>query len=886
LNQCFLGSQPLLSPTQEAANLAALGRPAPPELARCNALANPLGEDAARGWVLLSRVSLNAINLNALQTLTIQDDETPQCTMTIPGLVIASDPIGLTAGITANDPDSAYIVELADARWRLANPLYCVPVAAQYNVRAPAYQTSAVPYYANSTNAGAAWTWLTLVQNLWGLMATWLGSAPSALPFTPNGTPEGFIFLGTSAWRALCDVLHRIQCAVRWAPLTGVYSIVRLGIDDPAFDQAIAGAIGRNRKIADKEYINAIRGEVPYGVTVYFHAINQIAGAEETVTLTPSAWQTRTPYSVQLAGGVAGAEPGIYTPIWDDMPALYDYTSTLLNGAALATRAAERASDYFRRLQSLTKRYFQGFSGLISVVPTGICTGVAWRQDAAGAWMTEVSRSDKLGLHLGGGGSFWKPGEPDSTNLHPPDFGPTQPSYPVLIQLVRVTSTTAVSPPAGSTALVYSGYTEQLQTSLLPRDREACYVTDPNGTGLGLGCYLGRLAGQFNGLPVYESIGMPVSVTYTDVTITYSDSTINYYQSQINITNNSVVNFGYSTSVSVNPPGIFSKPTQTVTGQPTWTPNALTVIDNDTTGFSLTGSFWSPNFAQAGAYGGYERYCASGTGADVATWTFTDVLPDTYSVQAFWFQYSNRATNATYLIYDGTTLVGTVAVNQQNAPTGGFTSAGFVFQPLGSFVINSGTLKVTLSDNANGYVIADAVGYVPVDPYYPMVWGAYDNIDWEWSGTAWIPIVGVGRTPVNDANYTAVVTDRDISYTAITAPRTITAPPANSLPQGFMLRITDESGSASTTKSILFGPAGSDTVNKTSGAVAVCEPFGRAVAETDGVSNWTVTGNCCGTTQLTVITGVTFNPTTCVLTVTSQTICIPTAFINATCPAC
>jgi hypothetical protein len=79
-----------------------------------------------------------------------------------------------------------------------------------------------------------------------------------------------------------------------------------------------------------------------------------------------------------------------------------------------------------------------------------------------------------------------------------------------------------------------------------------------------------------------------------------------------------------------------------------------------------------------------------------------------------WTAYFTRATNATYLVYDGTTLVGTVSVNQQVAPTGGQTLSGTTFQSLGHFTITSGTLKVVLSDNANGYVIADAMLAEPI----------------------------------------------------------------------------------------------------------------------------------------------------------------------------
>jgi hypothetical protein len=74
-----------------------------------------------------------------------------------------------------------------------------------------------------------------------------------------------------------------------------------------------------------------------------------------------------------------------------------------------------------------------------------------------------------------------------------------------------------------------------------------------------------------------------------------------------------------------------------------------------------------------------------------------------------WTTDIKRATNATYKIYDGSTLIATVLVNQQVAPAGGATVNGTPFQSLGTFSIRSGILKVVLSDNANGAVVADAL---------------------------------------------------------------------------------------------------------------------------------------------------------------------------------
>ncbi|HZT83019.1 MAG TPA: hypothetical protein VFA26_22505, partial [Gemmataceae bacterium] len=130
-----------------------------------------------------------------------------------------------------------------------------------------------------------------------------------------------------------------------------------------------------------------------------------------------------------------------------------------------------------------------------------------------------------------------------------------------------------------------------------------------------------------------------------------------------------------------------------------------TIIDNGQAGFSETGSGWT-HYTGTG-YGNNLDYAAAGSGANTATWQLTGLASGTYDAQMTWNVVSNHATNATYSVYDGNTLLGTVTVNQQQTPSGA-TVNGTPFQSLGHFTIASGTLKVVLTDNANGYVIADA----------------------------------------------------------------------------------------------------------------------------------------------------------------------------------
>src|ERR1019366_9405294 len=73
--------------------------------------------------------------------------------------------------------------------------------------------------------------------------------------------------------------------------------------------------------------------------------------------------------------------------------------------------------------------------------------------------------------------------------LSAPRLQPPLPGYPLLRQMVRV------SAQLGS---VYGSYVQQASGAAL-RDREPCYVWEPNGIGLSPGTYRSRLVGSYNG---------------------------------------------------------------------------------------------------------------------------------------------------------------------------------------------------------------------------------------------------------------------------------------------------------------------------------------------------------------------------------------------------
>ena len=142
-------------------------------------------------------------------------------------------------------------------------------------------------------------------------------------------------------------------------------------------------------------------------------------------------------------------------------------------------------------------------------------------------------------------------------------------------------------------------------------------------------------------------------------------------------------------------------------------PPTVRIVDNGDPAFSTVGQ-WTRWTGQ-----GYENdihESLAGTGTDVATWTFSGLLPGMYRVAATWTAYNNRATNAPFTLLDNTTLLTTSYVNQKLSPSG-FSDAGATWQYLGSVhAISSGTLSVQLNDAADGRLNADAIRIERLDP--------------------------------------------------------------------------------------------------------------------------------------------------------------------------
>ena len=132
-----------------------------------------------------------------------------------------------------------------------------------------------------------------------------------------------------------------------------------------------------------------------------------------------------------------------------------------------------------------------------------------------------------------------------------------------------------------------------------------------------------------------------------------------------------------------------------------------------TAGWNVVASPNPPGFAKSG-FDGF-REATAGSGSAVHTWRFLDLPNGRYSVAVTWGKKANRATNVVYKVaHDFGTLGTSNNMNQKNAPQADFRdapapNAAIAFEEIGVFEVLHGHLYVSVDNNTNGTVCADAV---------------------------------------------------------------------------------------------------------------------------------------------------------------------------------
>jgi N-acetylmuramoyl-L-alanine amidase len=127
------------------------------------------------------------------------------------------------------------------------------------------------------------------------------------------------------------------------------------------------------------------------------------------------------------------------------------------------------------------------------------------------------------------------------------------------------------------------------------------------------------------------------------------------------------------------------------------------VVDNSDGSVQVKGK-WTATTTTGGFFGPDYLFRTPGDGLSSVSWPFPNGPAGRYEVFARWSAGPNRATNANYQV-NSNAGAANVAVNQKNN--------GGAWQSLGSFDFQPGKgQSVTLTDKADGVVVADAIRFV------------------------------------------------------------------------------------------------------------------------------------------------------------------------------
>lgn len=135
-------------------------------------------------------------------------------------------------------------------------------------------------------------------------------------------------------------------------------------------------------------------------------------------------------------------------------------------------------------------------------------------------------------------------------------------------------------------------------------------------------------------------------------------------------------------------------------------PRYVSIVDNsDTANFTKSGG-WNLLSSTASYIGSYYSSTLPSDGSETATWTF-NVAPGTYRISAAWNgANTSNGSNVPVSILNGTVQIGAISLNQRLAPDDLFDD-GIWWENAGTYIVDS-TLQIQMSDNSNGYAIADA----------------------------------------------------------------------------------------------------------------------------------------------------------------------------------
>lgn len=166
------------------------------------------------------------------------------------------------------------------------------------------------------------------------------------------------------------------------------------------------------------------------------------------------------------------------------------------------------------------------------------------------------------------------------------------------------------------------------------------------------------------------------------------------------------------------------------------------IVDNSDVAFYTTGS-WGTSQSSPGYQGENYSYSAPGSGDSVATWNLNIIK--SFDVFAKWTTHPNRGSNVKFVVHhlDARDNLVTDVVTIDQRERGG------EWVKLGTYRMSALTGRVTVSDDANGYVIADAVLFREVGAEQP---DQTADSDGDGISDSWETSFGLDPTDPSDAS--------------------------------------------------------------------------------------------------------------------------------------
>lgn len=322
---------------------------------RANAFTIEPGRNPGRGWLLLRKSDLTALDLTVDHDLTFSGADRDHV-LTLSKITLLRRTC-VIPGAEA-DPAAVYLCEVVDRRHQLARKPF---LPSHHGYRAYNVKDSEGEEYLEDTAGedGVAWTWQEIIDDL----AIILDEDPAqfALPATPDGDPENFIFHDCGPWEALNRVLDRLAFAAVYDPVADTFSVARLGES--------RGSVDDKDKNLD-EYADRPR------LWDGYESETAIGWRPETIQVRfirrPQPTNGKSPYYVKeitLPDAAAdGVVLGSSLTLDDDLTAI-GATGTPENSSDLDDRAQERADDWLRKRQFYERPVLRVWRDFI---PTGV----------------------------------------------------------------------------------------------------------------------------------------------------------------------------------------------------------------------------------------------------------------------------------------------------------------------------------------------------------------------------------------------------------------------------------------------------------------------------------------------------------------------------------